>query len=373
MRVLFCSRDATYSETPDWARVTLNLAKALAEIGCEVWSVTPHCKFSLKPWEKHVHFIGSLNDLEKQNIKFDIVQGVGLSSGKIVVELANKFNAKPLQWFSNDILLNLSDFSYMLAHERPIISRSKERFMLCLQGLIPAKLKRFMIKKFHVSNLVVPTWHVANQFIRCGVEPNKMFVIPLGVDSQLFLPISFGEHFLVENEVKNFIRNSVFFFGGTTPFRGIQMVVEAFKIANRKVKDAKLVLAIWGSRLQCKNCLNIGYKKDLYHYVGLFDVICLPFKSTYGMTSIPLTLLEAMSVGKPVVSTNIKPISEVIIPNKDGILVDYDKQSIARAIVELLEDEPLRERLGNNARKKIEQKYDWRVVAKKFAELYAGL
>ena len=371
MRVLFGTRDLSYQSTPNWARNALNVARALAEVGCTVWSLTPKYDFSLRPWEKHIHFISELSDLEGQSKNFEIVQGIGLSSSKTVIKLANRFSAKPFQWSYNDISLDFRDFFYMLAHEWPMVKKSKERFAFCLKGLAPTKVKRYVIRKFHISNLIVPTKHLANQLISCGINSTNIFVVPIGVDSRLFSPLSPDKFTLMKSKI-GVKKRSVFFFGGFTPLRGIKMVIKAFGIVKKQIKDAQLVLAVWGSPFLFKDCLNIGYKRDIYNYIGLFDVVCLPFKSTYAMTSIPRTLLEAMSAGRPVVSTNIRPIQEVISSYKEGILVDYNEQSIAKAVIELLEDISLREKLGENARKKIEKKYDEREVAKNWINLYVN-
>jgi glycosyltransferase involved in cell wall biosynthesis len=88
---------------------------------------------------------------------------------------------------------------------------------------------------------------------------------------------------------------------------------------------------------------------------------------------IPNVLVEAMASGLPVVSTRISGIPELIEDGIDGILVEPgDPEAVADAIVTVLSDGGLRERLGAAARCKVERVFDLRVNTAKLAVLFAG-
>lgn len=87
----------------------------------------------------------------------------------------------------------------------------------------------------------------------------------------------------------------------------------------------------------------------------------------------PKTLLEAMACGLPVIGTNVFGIKEVIKDGENGLLCDTDSNSIRQAIIRLMEDEKLREHLGENARKTIEQKFSLEKLIHQELELYAEL
>jgi len=87
----------------------------------------------------------------------------------------------------------------------------------------------------------------------------------------------------------------------------------------------------------------------------------------------PKTLLEAMSCGLPVIGTKIEGIKEVIEHGKNGILCDTDSKSIREAIVTLMEDEELKQKLGGNARKTIVENYSLDTLALKELELMEEL
>jgi glycosyltransferase involved in cell wall biosynthesis len=79
----------------------------------------------------------------------------------------------------------------------------------------------------------------------------------------------------------------------------------------------------------------------------------------------PKTLLEAMSCGLPVIGTKIDGTKEVITHGKNGILCDTDSNSISDTIINLMGDEALKEKLGENARRTIVENYSLDILAKK--------
>jgi len=80
--------------------------------------------------------------------------------------------------------------------------------------------------------------------------------------------------------------------------------------------------------------------------------------------SSPSSCLEPMACGLPVIATDGGGFTEIIKNGEDGLLVSAGShQQLAQAIIRLLENEPLREELGNNARKKVEEKFDIEKVA----------
>lgn len=81
--------------------------------------------------------------------------------------------------------------------------------------------------------------------------------------------------------------------------------------------------------------------------------------------NMPKTLLEAMSCGMPVIGTNVKGINEVIEDRKNGILCATDSNSIKAAIISLMENEELKQKLGENARRTIIENYRLDNLAKK--------
>ncbi len=89
-----------------------------------------------------------------------------------------------------------------------------------------------------------------------------------------------------------------------------------------------------------------------------------------GRESFGLILLEAMASGKPVIASSIAGYSAVVRDGLDGVLVEpKNPQALALAIVRVLADVPLRERLTTSAREHVKQ-FSWAVVAERLIEVY---
>jgi len=84
-----------------------------------------------------------------------------------------------------------------------------------------------------------------------------------------------------------------------------------------------------------------------------------------------LPCAEAMSCSTPVIATRAGALPEIVGSDGAGILVPpADPAALAAAIRRLLADKPLRQRMGEAARKRIEQSFSWEVAAKKTLEVY---
>lgn len=86
---------------------------------------------------------------------------------------------------------------------------------------------------------------------------------------------------------------------------------------------------------------------------------------------LPVSLLEAMSYGLPVVSTDVGGIPELVRERQDGLLVKPGQvDSIAAALIALAESPALRAEMGRNARKRIEESYSREVVMPQLVSVY---
>jgi colanic acid/amylovoran biosynthesis glycosyltransferase len=87
---------------------------------------------------------------------------------------------------------------------------------------------------------------------------------------------------------------------------------------------------------------------------------------------IPVSLMEAMAAGAPVVSTRVSGIPELIEDQREGLLVaPQDPRALADALARLLDDGALRRRLAVAGRAKIEREFDAAREANKLLELFA--
>ena len=87
-----------------------------------------------------------------------------------------------------------------------------------------------------------------------------------------------------------------------------------------------------------------------------FDIFCaMSQRESFGVS-----LVEAMSMKKPVVASNVDGFKEVIDNEITGIIVDKnDTVQCKEALKRLILDEVLREKMGENGRKRVLKFYDW--------------
>lgn len=93
------------------------------------------------------------------------------------------------------------------------------------------------------------------------------------------------------------------------------------------------------------------------------------FINTTHFDNTPISVIEAMALGIPVVSTNVGGIPFLIENYKNGFLVpDKDVTAMVEAIIDILESNELREKCTKNARLMVES-FDWNVVKQKWFEI----
>jgi glycosyltransferase involved in cell wall biosynthesis len=87
---------------------------------------------------------------------------------------------------------------------------------------------------------------------------------------------------------------------------------------------------------------------------------------------LPITPMEAMFFGVPVVASKVGGTDEVVVDGETGVLIDgFCPATYAAAIRTLLAD-PLRlKRLAENGRRRVEALFDRRICSARYAELYA--
>jgi len=164
--------------------------------------------------------------------------------------------------------------------------------------------------------------------------------------------------------------------------KNIPLLIQAFKLVieknNRDVElhivgegeeKNKIFNLIKKEKLEKKVILHGSlWGKDLYNIYANSDIFIL----TSGYESFGLVLIEAMASGLPVVVSNITSIKNIIDNGVTGLLVKLTPDDFAKAIVKLLSNSQLREKLIENGLKEI-KKYDWNKIVQKFEYLYTGL
>lgn len=97
------------------------------------------------------------------------------------------------------------------------------------------------------------------------------------------------------------------------------------------------------------------------------------FINTTDYDNLPVSVLEAMALGLPVVSTNVGGIPYIITDKQNGLLVHADDvAAMTTAVTQLLSDNSMAATISRNAREYVEQ-YDWNIIRTKWHNLLQSI
>ncbi len=114
----------------------------------------------------------------------------------------------------------------------------------------------------------------------------------------------------------------------------------------------------------------LGFRRDVPDLLAASDFFLLP-SLTEGL---PLSVLEAMAFGLPVVATPVGGIPEVVTPDREGLLIPVeDVHALAAAIARLTCNPSLRLQLGRAARERVQRDFSYDAMTSQYEELYTTL
>lgn len=162
--------------------------------------------------------------------------------------------------------------------------------------------------------------------------------------------------------------------------KGIEQFVHAAAHVRSLYPDARFEIAgplVGGEGGVPKEDLDAWVRKGLVAYLGELadvrsaiasaDVYVLP---TYYPEGIPRTILEAMALGRPVVTTDWRGCREAVVNGRSGWLVQpMSAESLSDALISFLKDPSLAARMGLQARAQAEREFDVQRVTQRVASL----
>jgi glycosyltransferase involved in cell wall biosynthesis len=111
-----------------------------------------------------------------------------------------------------------------------------------------------------------------------------------------------------------------------------------------------------------------GYRKDVPQVLAAMDVLAYP---SVEKDNCPLSLLEGMATGLPVVAFDIPGVRFVLPGTEDGVLVPVERADLlADALLRLLTDDDFRHRLARGARRRIETAFSLQRQVQEFEEAF---
>ena len=209
------------------------------------------------------------------------------------------------------------------------------------------------------------------------VDKSKVRIVPNGVDTERFKPSEGGEELKRRIGLGN--RPIVLFVGRLIPRKGLSYLIEAAKVIVRECRDVvflivgdgplrdTLVSHVGGAGLS-ENFLFVGDVREalIPSLYNCADIFVLPsIQEGQG-----IALLEAQASEKPVVAFNTGGVREALKDEETGLLTEVGSQNLANALLRLLHDESLREKMGRQGRDFVSSTLSWDVCARKMVEVY---
>jgi len=269
--------------------------------------------------------------------------------------------------------------------------------------------------------LVTSVW-VKEMYVRDGIDAERIEVLPVGCDTDSFRPFDKNDpKILAVRESLGVSPDQIMILtvGGDAASKGAQEVMQALALIDKKAPDWKYVCKVWPQpRTKLQNladlemATHLGIEKNVTYatntisrsfmpyLIGACDIYAAPSRlEGFGMPQVeagacekPVLGIKAMGmldtlvhgktaflakVAKKIVVDHVVLGDESGFENKHMVLFDHPRtvdyrasiNDIAKYLLMLMTDEPLREKMGKAGRERVVEYFDYRVVAKQFVKI----
>lgn len=255
-----------------------------------------------------------------------------------------------------------------------------------LYSLCPSSLVRTGGAVSNVKKITTWSKRLKSYLLSVGLS-SEIEVVPPGVDTKKFQPKSAAE--IVDHrkqlgfDTDDFV---ILYFGPMSRFRGVDTILSAMQKICENIPSAKLLLLdrqvedstgktrtierITKANQAIRIVRGIQTSEQLIHYLSMARVVVLPFRF-WPHIEYPLTILEAMSMEKPVITTLTGTIPEIVRNDDTGILVPPgEPNGVVTAITRLSRNEDLCVQMGKRAREYVENFHDWDIIVERTRDIF---
>lgn len=247
----------------------------------------------------------------------------------------------------------------VLAHRNMVVNFAQHAYLHALGSMILR----------NANSVVCLTRGDVGEIVKLGCPQEKIRLIPNAVDTARFRPSKKREG------------NLIVWIGRFVPEKGLEHLIEAAQMTAKRAKDAKFLLigyGPWKTKI-AKLAHDYGLLPEVVRIAGPLeadevaetlgraDVFVFPSVKE----GLPISILEAMASGAAVVGSDISGIRDVITHRENGILIPpRNPQALADAILDLLDDNNLRRKMGQKARELMINEYSWDTITSRIENVY---
>ncbi len=310
--------------------------------------------------------------IKEHNLDYNLFHGHYVDGGIVVIDIAKHFNKTSFftahslgAWKKSRMggdpikMENLYHFKHRIKEEKRI-------FKSVVAQSATTAIQKELIRKYY------------------NFKSDNIEVISPGVNVHIFKPLTKNE----KDKQLNIPEKYIFCISRIDANKGHDFLLYAFDIVRRKITDVHLIIG-GGSPKPKKVELEVKAKmqeiiseyqmEDRVQIIGYVpDELMTPYYRQAKLFVLPskfepfgMTALEAMACGTPVIASNLGGIKENFTSGKDGILVDpSNKEELSNAMLELLENKELAEKIGMEGYKTVRDRFSWEAIAKRTLEFY---
>jgi len=238
-----------------------------------------------------------------------------------------------------------------------------------------------LVREFHESqpllkrlSLRLPRFIIANSkhaiknAVLFGRKAERMFLLNNVVDDLLFRPQKYSTNLVPK----------LLAIGRLYPVKRYDKMLEIFKIIEQHgIQFQAKIVGDGPEKVAMQNLIN---KHQLDQNVQI-SPFCEEISSVYTESDIliltsehegmPNVILEAMASALPVVATNVGGVSEIIENRTQGFVYDFGRnEDMARGVIQLIQNQEIREKIGYNARQRVENFFALRTLNKQLHAIY---
>ena len=256
---------------------------------------------------------------------------------------------------------------------------SNEKFMVSFNWFLRFFEEQMLERSDRLIAVSDFTRRELKQYYR--VNQAKIRVIHNGVDVDKFKPAS-GKRKIKEELGFNSDDLAILSVGRLYARKGLFTLIESMPDVVRRFPRAKFIISGKGQSNEMRKLVDHATRlgvNDNIVFTGYFPDSKLPklyqaadvFAFSTFYENLPFAVLEALSSGLPVVTTNVGGIPEMIESGKNGFLVQpLNARELSDKILYLLEHPDAASEMAFQARKTILERFDWRLIVQKVLKVY---
>ncbi len=245
-----------------------------------------------------------------------------------------------------------------------------------LMECIELKMIQHADRAFCVSN------QLKSHFVSRGIDEEKICVITNGVDVSRFnpeIPCRFVQekYHLQKKTVIGFVGSFHYWHGVENLIRLIDAIVSSdSRIAFMMVGHGGALKSDLDRFIKENNfedrvfCTGFVPHKEVPAYINAMDIVVAPYPPLEFFYYSPVKIYEYLACGKPVVTTRIGQIAELIENGETGFLCDPDDtEALIEAVRGLIRNREMRAAVGRKAAQFIARNYTWKHKARQLSAL----